>query len=111
MIYPFDKELVVAAENVSCIEGEAFLDVYEELEEDPSSDDIEERLRLARITFVDYLISVDAIDSENRDDYLTDRDEGEGILDGEINNAIAMANKPVGEDEYETIYGDSDVAV
>lgn len=83
MEYPYDSELLVCAENITCEQGEKFLEALDMLSEDPS-DDNEETLRLARIEFVDFLIATDSIDPENRNDYLLDSDEGCGIMDKEI---------------------------
>jgi hypothetical protein len=98
MKYPYDGELLVCAENINSEAGEKFLDALDAYEEDPS-DENEEKLRLVRISFVEYLIATDSIDAENRGDYLDDQDEGSGILDEELKDVKHIAEDPMDGDD------------
>lgn len=90
--YVFDNELLVAAENTTSEEGEKFMDALDAMADDPSAEN-EEKLRIVRIAFVDYLISVEAIDAENRSDYLLDEEEGDEFMGIEVKEAIDRGNR------------------
>lgn len=98
MEYPYDCELLVCAENITCEAGEKFLEALDMMS-DEASDENEETLRLARIQFVDFLIASDSIDPENRNDYLLDSDEGSGILDKEIEEVKTFSEPSSDEPE------------